>query len=289
MGPIVPPQPAETVRPVAPVSTARSAPAHGAAADFAVLSQLSQSDLSNLIRILEQPALPQARQAAPAQNLLQNAAAAAQAGDVDRALQHLAEFVKVEPLRADSLRTEPSLEQMRREVEQLLVRVEAVGRLDAQGRIADAARIIEQRGLQPLPGWDAAPQVMLSMANRLYDSGGYVNYVQAASLAQVVIDGVRTPESIARTRAAKQRTKPAVPRSWHRLKALWVRAPLLILLVTWFAVGLAAVGVVSVLHYFWPAQYPLSNIEDGFALWGIGFLALVGVGFYLRVRRVRFR
>jgi hypothetical protein len=30
-------------------------------------------------------------------------------------------------------------------------------------------------------------------------------------------------------------------------------------------------------------------IDSGFAMWGIGLLALIGFGFYMRVRHVRFR
>jgi hypothetical protein len=46
---------------------------------------------------------------------------------------------------------------------------------------------------------------------------------------------------------------------------------------------------VSTLHFVWPADYPSSFIDSGFAIWGLGFLALIAFGFYVRVRRVRFR
>ena len=53
--------------------------------------------------------------------------------------------------------------------------------------------------------------------------------------------------------------------------------------------GLAAMGAAALLHYFWPEQFPLSIIDNGFAVWGIGLLALIAFGFYVRVRHVRFR
>ena len=89
--------------------------------------------------------------------------------------------------------------------------------------------------------------------------------------------------------AASRRKSALASKFGHWLKALWVRAPLLILLVSWFTLGLAAMGVAAVLHFFWPGQFPLSIIDSGFAVWGIGLLALIGFGFYMRVRHVRFR
>lgn len=56
-------------------------------------------------------------------------------------------------------------------------------------------------------------------------------------------------------------------------RKLWFRAPLLALLLAWLIAGLVAVAVV-----------PLQAVFD---IWALGFLALVGFGFYARVRNVR--
>ncbi|MGH9653879.1 MAG: hypothetical protein ACRD6B_10510 [Bryobacteraceae bacterium] len=58
------------------------------------------------------------------------------------------------------------------------------------------------------------------------------------------------------------------------IRKLWLRAPLLVLLLSWLVAGLIAAAVV-----------PLNAV---FELWGLGFLALVGLGFYTRVRNIRF-
>lgn len=56
-------------------------------------------------------------------------------------------------------------------------------------------------------------------------------------------------------------------------RKLWLRAPLLALLVAWLVAGLVAAAFV-----------PLPTVFDA---WALGFLALVGLGFYARVRSVR--
>lgn len=58
------------------------------------------------------------------------------------------------------------------------------------------------------------------------------------------------------------------------IRKLWLRAPLLILLLAWLVAGLIAAAIV-----------PLNGV---FELWALGFLALVGLGFYARVRNIRF-
>ena len=162
-----------------------------ATVDTAAILALSPSDTDKLIRILEPPALPQ--QPSTSQDLLQGAASAAQRGDVGSALNQLAEFIKLDPNRAATLRGEPALEQIRTQVEQLLMRLESMAGLDAQAALRGAAKVLESWGQQPLPGWDMEPQTLLAAANRLYDAGGYVNYLHAASLAQVVVEGADIP------------------------------------------------------------------------------------------------
>jgi len=288
--PIVPLPAAGSVEQRAPirVATPDSAITLAAATDSVAMLQLSPSDTGNLILILDPPALPQ--QPSMLADLLGGAVSAAQRGDLAGALKQLEEFVKLDPNRANSLRTEAGLEQIDAQVHQLLIRLQSIAGLDAHARLAEAAKALESWGRQPLPGWDAAPQTLLAAANNLYDAGGYINYLRAASLAQVVIEGTGVPITDIRTDRPDSALASATPAKFsHRLKTLWIRAPLLILLVSWFLFGLAAAGVAAILHYFWPGQFPRSIIDSGFTLWGIGFPALIAFGFYIRVRHIRFR
>jgi hypothetical protein len=65
---------------------------------------------------------------------------------------------------------------------------------------------------------------------------------------------------------------------------LWRRAPLLLFMLAWFAAGLTGGMIFAIGSRIWP-EGPLITLGNlGFELWGIGFLALVGFGFYMRVR-----
>ena len=74
-----------------------------------------------------------------------------------------------------------------------------------------------------------------------------------------------------------------------RFRALWLRAPLLILLLAWFAIGLGMAGVSWIWRSLFPDTWPAFLANVGFDVWGVGFLALIAFGFYMRVRNVRFR
>jgi hypothetical protein len=39
---------------------------------------------------------------------------------------------------------------------------------------------------------------------------------------------------------------------------------------------------------YWPGVLSSALVAGGFDLWGLGFLVLVAIGFYMRVRNVRF-
>lgn len=72
-----------------------------------------------------------------------------------------------------------------------------------------------------------------------------------------------------------------------RVAVLWNRAPLLVLLLAWLAIGTAG-GLASLMQRaVWPEAWPSWLVDAGFSLWGLGFLALVLFGFYVRVRNVR--
>ena len=74
---------------------------------------------------------------------------------------------------------------------------------------------------------------------------------------------------------------------WRSIAGLWRRAPLLLLLVAWLAVGTAG-GLASLLQRkVWPDAWPSWLNDAGFTLWALGFPALVLFGFYMRVRNVR--
>ena len=273
-----------------------------AAIDAAVFGELSAPDIAKLIGILEFPQLPE--NAVQADTLVRAAVSAAAEGAITRALGDLTQALKLDPLRAETLRAEPGLESIRPQIDQFLSRFMAVARLDAEGRLSRAAQLLEALGAEKLADWDARPETLILIANRLLDSGGHANYLRTADLSQAFIDAASrglpaiTNVPVPFPVAAEPVKKDGVPRRaiWRvfgavrkqapsRTRALWRRAPLLILLLAWLALGTVAGLVFALTREFWPP----SLIDGAFKAWGLGFLVLVIIGFYARIRNVRLR
>jgi hypothetical protein len=70
-----------------------------------------------------------------------------------------------------------------------------------------------------------------------------------------------------------------------RIQHLWQRAPLLVLLLAWLGMGVGAAVCWLAIKQIWPESWVASLGDFGFEVWGLGFLALVGFGFYARVRK----
>jgi hypothetical protein len=284
--------PAGRSAPVARAGSAEVARA-GMPRDVAALGQLSERDIARLIALLD-PALPE--KGALVEELLRTALAAAAEGDAMRTLDRLTEVIAAEPARAPALRAEAGLENMRASVDQLVTRLETAAKLYAEGRLAEAARVQEAAGGKKLADWDAQPEKLLTLAQQLMDAGGHSNYVRAATVAQAMIDGAHwgpAAGEVPVVRAVEERARAeggeAAARTARGLPVLWRRAPLLILLLAWLALGLAGGGVFALLRHFRRDDWPRAWADVRFDVWGVGFLALVGFGFYMRVRKVRWR
>ena len=70
----------------------------------------------------------------------------------------------------------------------------------------------------------------------------------------------------------------------QRIGELWRRAPLLVLLLGWLAAGLLGGSSYATLQSWWPQPWLQPVFAPAFEIWGVGFLALIGFGFYSRVR-----
>jgi hypothetical protein len=266
-----------------------------------LLQDLSAPDIAKLIDLLERP-LP-TQDTAQLQDLLPIIVSTAAEGDAPRALSALSEIVALDPSCLDILRRDPAIAPIHASIDQFPDRRTTLARLDAEGRLEQAAHEAGSSGTDRLTGWDMRPVTMVLLANRIFDSGGLTNYVRAAELAQVVIDGsqwapgavslpARAPgpariKSLDAARRPSQAVRRRSGRTSARLRPLWLRAPLLILLLVWLLLGIAG-GCGSVLwHRFRPDAWPGSLVEMAFQAWGIGFLVLVIIGFLARVRKAR--
>jgi len=194
--------------------------------------------------------------------------------DTPRALIHLSEYVRLNPGHADTLLTAPALLPIQGGVQEMLRHVTRDARIDAESMIATARLVVS--GVIEHPPALYGPDV-LTIAERLAESGQLLNYIRASELSQSVMTAYFPVRAPVRDSSLRRELVSLIA-------ALWDRVPLLVLLGGWFVLG-AVAGAASMmiraagLHVLSP-----STIQTGFELWGIGFLALAGLQFCLSVR-----
>jgi hypothetical protein len=260
----------------------------------AMLRQVSASAVLELLEIIERPLSPE--NAARLEGLLRASVAAAAEGNAQQALSSLAEFAALDPRRAGTLESEPGLLSIRPEVRQLLSQLASAAHLDAESRLGQATQLLEATGSRKLPGEEFSPEIAIMIAGRLLEAGGYANWMRSAELSQMAINlyafaPVPAPPPLAAQRRFPIPSGHAVPgsrRQWApSIRWLWRRGPLLVLLLAWLAIGLVGGSVSAMWRIYWPQTWPQSLSDIGFDVWGIGFLALIGFGFYAKVRNWR--
>jgi hypothetical protein len=246
------------------------------------LETLSEGEMTALLNLIERPEPPQ--QAVRLDDLLRAAVAAIAEGDDNRAMGHLTEFAALSPRRLSSLRGP---------VEALVSRLNITAKVDAEVQLAQAVKVIES-GAKELVVREIRTENLVLIAGRLLDAGGYANFVWSAELSKLVSLSPQVKNPDDRRTAARDLIFAAIGLVRDRLqlksrtRRMWLRAPLLVLLLAWFGAGLAG-GVFSMLvRTVWPDGWPASLIAGGFEIWAMGFLVLIAYAFYASVRSVRF-
>ena len=283
--------------------------------DATSIHALATSDLAKLAQII-QPA-PEPQRVEQVAKLLEETVKAVAEGRVEWAVGRVIEAATLHPLQTEEFRSMPALAAIQGNIEHLMGRLTTVAKIDAESKISQAEQVMEDNGWAKLPHWDTKPETLLQIAHRLYEAGGYSNYVRSARYADATMQSafwgaslVQQPilpvtesakleeeESVtAKPRDAGEATVAALQYTWHKLQtkvparidALWQRAPLLLLLFGWLIAGVIG-GVLSlVVRKIWPDGWAASLTDLGFQTWGLGFLALVGFGFWARIRKQRF-
>lgn len=188
------------------------------------------------------------------EQLLRGAVEALEQGNTKEALAKLESLARTDPRRAVSLAYEPALAPIRREVETLLARLTNHALQQAQEQLTEARQYTQDASL-------------LTLAASLIAAGGLTNLIRSAEVSQTII------------RKHKPSSVPA-PALSPRLKNLWRRAPLLVLLLAWLIAGLMGASIAILLG----EERTSALISWIFEIWALGFLALVLFGFYMRVR-----
>jgi hypothetical protein len=200
------------------------------------------------------------------EGLLRTAVAAVGTHDIHGALSAIAEMVKLHPEHAAQLlHAEAGLAPIRGEVNHLFERLTLAARLEAVQTLAAAATVV--------PARDLASISVIATGERFLESGTLLNYVRAVELGQVVLASYPgTPK-----------VRSDMP--LRRLRAMWRRVPLLVLLAGWFLLGLIG-GFISLAGRT-VGSGPVS--AGPVEIWAVGFLALVGFQFVVTVRNNRLR
>jgi tetratricopeptide (TPR) repeat protein len=274
-----------------------------ALADIAELRELAPADLTKLSTILRFSE-PGAAPAATSDAALREAIVAVDEGRFEQAIGYLASAITRDPSRMEELRDRPELAPIRATLDQLLNRITQVSKIRAESDLARTELSLEQAGWPKLPQWETRPEILLRLARQLFDAGGYANYVRSAELSQNVLQSayweafIPQPEPLPAVQHALTESdvegalSPAPPllKTLREelpvvVRVLWQRAPLLVLLFAWLTVGSVAGIAYAFLRVLARSPALRSFGDAGFSLWALGFLALVGLGFYARIRK----
>jgi hypothetical protein len=227
----------------------------------ALLREVSEANLARLAGILE--SAPSPGREAQVRELLQ-AAVSAVAEQSPGALGLLRQLAALDPGRAEALASEPGLAAIRPAVEQLLRQLAREAQATAEGRLAEAGRLLETSAVKDLAAGEMRPEILVQVAARLIEAGGLANYVRSAAVSGVILEN--------------SRWAPAP--HWELVatgdSAGDSRTPLRFLFLTWLALGMAGAGVC------WYLQYDRWQVV--FEVWGGGVLVLACLGAWRRVR-----
>lgn len=285
-------------------TTAHPAPQQVGGVDVAVFHELAPADVPKLMQIVQPEPLPE--HAVQLDHVLQQAGREVAEGKIEEAVGHLAEAAALAPKQAEELSARPELEPIRTEVDLLVNRLTNAAMIDADVKLTQADHTVEAAAGQKMPQWETRPETVLQVAHGLFAAGGYANYLRSADLADAVqsaywgatiiepqVTGL--PETRLSTKGERgEDGEPGLARQGlgvlrqelpPRIQHLWQRAPLLVLLLAWLGMGVGAAVCWLAIKQIWPESWVASLGDFGFEVWGLGFLALVGFGFYARVRK----
>jgi hypothetical protein len=199
------------------------------------------------------------------EGLLNAAVSAVASHDLPRAIAALAEHIGRNPEQAAGLANSSSLGPIQGEVRELVHRVTAEARTEAVRLVAAAGAAVDAAARHPeqLNG-----PAVLEVAERFIESGQLANYIRAQELGSAVISFYGAE------RRRSDRAERRLGLEW--VARVWLRVPLLVLLAGWLALGVVC-GALALL-----LRFDAGTVQDWFEFWGVGFLALVVIQFFVR-------
>ena len=144
-----------------------------------LLEHLAAPGFAALMATVERPS------SAPPETLLREARTAFERGRPVEALAALARWARANPQAAEVLKSEPTLEPVRAEVETLLRRLTAEARGIAETRLDSAAELVDLAGPRQLSA-DIDTRLMLAIAARFVEAGRLAECARGGELARLV-------------------------------------------------------------------------------------------------------
>ena len=286
----------------APIHSPAASAGLGEDAIATILQGLAMPQISDLFGLIEQARLGQDPMLL--QGLLRTAIVATVTQDLPSAIGAITKLITLNPERgAQMVNEEAALTPIRGEIRNLLQHLALGAKAEAERTFAAASQVIETAVPLDAQSLNFDPQYVLVIAQQLIETGQPINFVRAAELGQVIIAIYQTPvieintSGVLKKQPFERQTKVAdafvsLLQNWlqprralQRMKAVWRRGPLLVLLVGWLCVGLLS-GVVYYLFWHHPGQAPVNQVA--LEIWSVGFLALVIFQFIAATRRVKF-
>lgn len=223
---------------------------------------------------------------AASQTDYQTAQLAAKSGDYAAALTHLERLFAAEPRSVARAVADPVFEPLRVEIQAVVHRLTVAASLqaeDALERAASAWEHVSEVQRQEASEW-------VRFANLQIAAGGYEACFHAARAAQCALAVVERQQAESAGAAGAALRRLVIHRlvcgPWSTFRSLWLRLPLLALLLAWFAAGVAGGLGRMALASLLPELAEWLPFTCGYAIWALGLLGLVMLGFLRSIRRL---
>jgi hypothetical protein len=270
---MAPPAPAANPLPaVAPPSTGAAQTVDRIAG---TLQDLAGPQIAQLMNMLENARSTQDPMLL--EGLLQSAIAAAHAHQIPAALKVITDMVTLSPELGPPIINDAmglGLASIRHQVSNQMQHLTLRAKNDAEVTLLAASILIQTAPRTMMESAGMPAQDLLALAQRFFESGQYVNFVRATELGRMILKAYPAGTGL---------KAPAPSVNLRRVKAMWQRTPLLVLLLGWLVVGFIG-GLISVTGRY-SGQGPLA--PGAVEIWATGFLALVLFQFFVTVRNFR--
>ena len=207
--------------------------------------------------------------------LLKTAEAALAAGDIERALTAISEYVAQNPEQAAELVKNPALASVQGAVREIILKHSQEAKASAERAMGAASELVAAAGRAPgnLDG-----RAVLSLAAQMMETGQLVNYVRAEELSQAVMNMYVMAFPELRIQVPHDPFHEGAESSGLGGGLLWMMA-------AWLAVGMAGLAALWLPGPFGLEILVAQSASTLGTIWGLGMVLLLMVQIAVVVRK----